>query len=101
MTVQEYLTSRAAETLKGRANLTTAVPLLAAAGQEADGLLVRAEGVKALATRTEVQQIAETVQTLAALSREIWTAHAAAIAACAAYAQLQDVEAQLEANLAP
>jgi hypothetical protein len=99
--VREYLASRAAETLEGRGQLVAAVPLLAAAGAEADRLLVSAEGTKALATREEGQAIEETVQTLGALSREIWAAHGAAIRACGAIEQLADVEARLRANLTP
>lgn len=101
MTVQEYLTSRDGETLTGPAKLAGAVPLLAAAGAEADALLVRAEGAKALATRADVATFEQTVQTLAALSREVWAAHAAAINACGVLKQLADVEAALKANLAP
>lgn len=99
MTIQEYLAARAVDQLAGRAKLEAAVAGLAAGGTEADMLLTRAEGVKALASRQEAATFEQTVQTLAALSREVWAAHAAAIAALEALKQLADVERNLTASL--
>jgi hypothetical protein len=101
MDVNGYLANRKLETLVGPEQLAAAVPLLAEAGTEADRLLVRAEGVKALATRAEAAQFESVIQTLGALSRECWAAHGAAVTASQVYRQLADVEAQLVANLAP
>ena len=101
MTIAEYLESRAGESLTAPDKLATVIPDLAAIGAEIDGLLTRAEGVKALASRAEAGQFEQTVQTLGARSREIWIAHTAAITVAQALKQLTDVEAALKANLAP
>ncbi len=101
MTITEYLAVRAQGDDVGAAKVASAIPVLAAAGAQIDALLVQAEGVKALATREEASRFEETVQTLGALSREIWAAHTAALNVAGALKQLADVEARLKANLVP
>lgn len=78
-----------------------AMDLLARAGQHIDTLLLSAEAFKARTSAEEEQLFEETVQTLGALSREAWAAHAAALKVTRAWRQLERVEARLREAIAP
>jgi hypothetical protein len=71
-----------------RDNLVTILAALADEGRLADVSLVEAETAQAVAPSRDEQS----VQTLGALSREIWAAHKATLAAIAATHQLEGLE---------
>jgi hypothetical protein len=65
-----------------RAKALLALEAVAAAGAATDALLVQAELAQARASETDAQAQEEVVQTLNAMSREAWTAHAALLRLC-------------------
>jgi len=91
--IREYLSARAAKPLTVGPDLVRALDLLAAAGTALDEVLVQAERVSAVSSRTEAGRFEQVTQTLGALSREAWTAHRATLTAVNALKQLADVEA--------
>jgi hypothetical protein len=90
--IKDYLNARTPIESSG---LLAALDHLAAAGADIDALLTKAERVKALASREDVARFEQTAQTLGALSREVWIAHAATLTTINALKQLVDVEQAL------
>lgn len=87
--IKDYLATRAPIEASG---LLAALDHLATAGADIDAALTKAERVKALASREDVSRFEQTAQTLGALSREVWIAHAATLTTINALKQLADVE---------
>lgn len=71
-----------------RDTLLTTLDDLALAGRDADGLLVAEEARHAASSSTDEQPL----QTLGALSRELWAAHKAVLTAIAATRQYERLE---------
>lgn len=93
--IADYLAERVKAPITSVTEFVQALDTLSLAGREIDATLVRAERAKALASRSDVSRLEQTVQTLGALSREVWIAHTATLTTINALKQLAEVEAAL------
>lgn len=99
MTIAEYLAARATQPIAPvRAKALEALAALADAGARIDTILAMAERVKAEADAADASRFEQTVQTLGALSREVWAGYDAALKVARICVQLDSVEARLAAN---
>lgn len=100
MNITDYLASRSAESLdETKENLLAASEALDAAGAAIDLVLRRGEAAQA-GDAERRNLVEETVQTLNALSREVWNAERAARETLKGLAQLATVERRLALSVA-